>query len=83
MTHKYKTKGTCSKFIEVEMDGDVLKKVNFQGGCDGNLQGITALVEGLSYEDVKSKLSGITCGFKQTSCPDQLVRAMEEAMSNE
>lgn len=83
MTYRYKTSGTCSVFIDVDMDGDILKHAEFHGGCNGNLQGISALTEGLSYEEIKSRLSGIRCGFKKTSCPDQLVRAMEEAMKSE
>ena len=83
MVYRYKTKGTCSAYIDVEMDGDTLKKAVFHGGCNGNLQGISSLVCGLTYEEIKDKLSGIKCGFKSTSCPDQLVRAVEEAMKNE
>lgn len=83
MVYRYKTKGTCSSFIDIEMDGNVLKHVEFHGGCSGNLQGISALTEGLSYEEIKERLSGIRCSFKSTSCPDQLVCAMEEAMASE
>lgn len=83
MAYRYKTKGTCSVYIDVDMEGNVLKNAVFHGGRNGNLQGISALVEGLSYEEIKEKLSGIQCGFKSTSCPDQLVKAMEEAMQNE
>ena len=67
MTYKYITKGTCSREITVEMEGDVLKHVSFYGGCNGNLQGISALVEGMTYDQLKEKLSGIRCGFKSTS----------------
>ena len=83
MTYRYKTRGTCSAFIDVEMEGNVLKKAVFHGGCSGNLQGISSLVSGMTYEEIRDKLSGIRCGFKPTSCPDQLVRAMEEAMEAE
>lgn len=83
MAYRYKTKGTCSVFIDVDMEGNVLKNAVFHGGCNGNLQGISALVEGKTYEEIKEKLSGIKCGFKSTSCPDQLIKAMEEAMRNE
>lgn len=83
MAYRYKTKGTCSVFIDVDMEGNVLKNAVFHGGCNGNLQGISALVEGRTYEEIKEKLSGIKCGFKSTSCPDQLIKAMEEAMRNE
>ncbi|MFR7989255.1 MAG: TIGR03905 family TSCPD domain-containing protein [Anaerovoracaceae bacterium] len=82
MVYRYKTKGTCSVCIDVEMEGNTLKNAVFHGGCNGNLQGISALVSGLTYEEIRDKLSGIKCGFKSTSCPDQLVRALEEAMKN-
>ena len=76
----YKTKGTCSTQIDIEMDGDIIKNVKFTGGCNGNLQGISKLVEGMRGEDAISKLRGIRCGSKSTSCPDQLSYAIEEAM---
>ena len=82
MVYRYKTKGTCSVCIDVEMEGNTLKNAVFHGGCNGNLQGISALVSGLTYEEIRDKLSGIKCGFKSTSCPDQLVRALEEDMKN-
>ena len=74
---KYITKGTCSSSIDIEMDGNVIKSVIFTGGCNGNLQGISKLVEGMSAEDAISRLKGIKCGFKPTSCPDQLAIALE------
>ena len=76
----YKTKGTCSTQIAIEMDGDIIKDVKFTGGCNGNLQGISKLVEGMRGEDAIARLRGIRCGFKPTSCPDQLSYAIEEAM---
>lgn len=82
MVYRYKTKGTCSMYIDVEVEGNVLKNAEFYGGCNGNLQGISALVSGHTYDEIKDKLSGIKCGYKATSCPDQLVKAMEEAMEN-
>ena len=76
----YATTGTCSKFIEVEIDDNgILRDVAFTGGCNGNLQGICSLVRGMNVEDVKAKLRGIRCGYKNTSCPDQLVNAIEMA----
>ena len=75
---KYRTKGTCSSSIDIEMDGNVIKSVIFTGGCNGNLQGISKLVEGMSAEDAISRLKGIKCGFKPTSCPDQLARALKQ-----
>lgn len=80
MKYTYKTQGTCSRLIEVEMDGNVLKDVSFVGGCNGNLKGICALCKGKTYEEISDKLEGLTCGFKGTSCPDQLVHAMQAAM---
>ena len=80
MAYKYKTNGTCSSHIEVEMEGNVLKECKFIGGYHGNLQGIAALTKGMTYEEIKERVGGIRCGFKNTSCPDQLVKAMEAAM---
>lgn len=75
---KYKTNGTCSSMIDIETNGDIIESVVFTGGCNGNLQGISALVKGMKMEDAIAKLKGIKCGFKNTSCPDQLARALEE-----
>ncbi len=79
MAYIYQTKGTCSTAIAVELDGNVVKDVKFSGGCNGNLQGIAKLVKGMTVEEVSEKLSGIRCGFKRTSCPDQLAHAVLEA----
>ena len=73
----YNTSGTCSSAINLEVEGDIIKSVSFTGGCNGNLQGISRLVEGMKVEDAISRLKGIRCGFKNTSCPDQLARALE------
>lgn len=73
----YKTSGTCSSAINLDVEGDIIKSVSFTGGCNGNLQGISRLVEGMKVEDAISRLKGIRCGFKNTSCPDQLARALE------
>ena len=78
---KYRTKGTCSSSIDIEMDGNVIKSVIFTGGCNGNLQGISALVKGMKPEEAISRLKGIRCGFKPTSCPDQLAHALEEMIA--
>ena len=76
----YKTTGTCSQQIELDIDDENrVQNVQFLGGCNGNLQGIAKLVRGMKVEDVKSRLDGIRCGYKSTSCPDQLVRALEQA----
>ena len=81
MTYTYETCGTCSRFIDIEMDGDVVKNVEFTGGCNGNLQAISRLVKGMRYEQLKELVGGIRCGLKETSCADQLVKGIEEAMS--
>ena len=77
----YKTKGTCSTQIDIEVDGGIIKSVSFTGGCNGNLKGVSKLVEGMKGEDAIAKLRGIKCGFKDTSCPDQLSYAIEQAMN--
>ena len=78
---QYKTRGTCSQLINLELDGDVIKSVEFIGGCDGNLQGISKLVTGMKAEDAINRLEGIKCGFKPTSCPDQLAKALRQALA--
>ena len=76
---QYQTQGTCSQLIDVTADdNDVIQQVYFLGGCNGNLQGICTLVTGQKIDDVISKLNGIRCGWKPTSCPDQLCRALEK-----
>lgn len=79
MEYIYKTKGTCSKEIRFNIDGDVITNVVFTGGCDGNLKAVPRLVEGLTVEQIESKIKGIQCGFKNTSCADQLAIAVREA----
>lgn len=73
----YKPTGVCSQAIDIELDGDIIQSVSFVGGCNGNLQGIAALVKGMKAQDAIDKLRGIKCGFKSTSCPDQLGKALE------
>ena len=83
MTYTYQTKGTCSRVIELEIDeNEIIKDVRFVGGCNGNLQGISALVYGQKIDDVIGKLEGIKCGFKSTSCPDQLAQALKAVKEN-
>lgn len=77
----YKTKGTCSTSIDVELKDGVIDSIKFTGGCNGNLQGISALVKGMKPEEAISRLKGIRCGFKPTSCPDQLAHALEEMIA--
>lgn len=74
---RYQTKGVCSSFIDIEIENGVIKSVCFTGGCHGNLQGISRLVEGMTPQEAISRLKGIKCGFKSTSCPDQLACALE------
>lgn len=83
MTYEYKTKGTCSSRITFDLDGDIVRNVKFTGGCNGNLKGISSIVDGMKVEDIEKKLGGITCGFKNTSCPDQLAKAVSEAYERE
>ena len=78
MTYTYKTKGTCSTQIDLELEGNIVHNVKFTGGCNGNLKGISSLVVSMKAEDAIARLKGIKCGFKPTSCPDQLARALEE-----
>ena len=77
--YDYVTKGTCSQVISLDLDGDVVSNVRFLGGCNGNLKAIPILVEGQTVEEVERKLSGVTCGNRPTSCPDQLAKAVREA----
>ena len=76
----YQTSGTCSQQIDLDIDDENrVRNVQFLGGSNGNLQGVSRLVEGMKVEEVKERLGGIRCGYKNTSCPDQLVRALEQA----
>lgn len=83
MTYHYKTKGTCSSEMVVELDGDIIRSVRVTGGCDGNLKGICALVRGMKADDVIRRFRGIRCGSKPTSCPDQLAQALMQAEKKE
>ncbi len=74
---RYQPKGVCSTAIDIEVDNGIIQSVQFTGGCNGNLKGIASLVKGMSVDDAISRLKGITCGFKPTSCPDQLAQALE------
>lgn len=77
MQYTYKTQGTCSRSITLEINDGVLEDVLFFGGCNGNLKGISSLCKGMNIDDIISKLEGTTCGFKNTSCPDQLAKALK------
>ena len=80
MQYEYKTKGTCSVKIFFEIEDKKVKNVEYLGGCNGNLQGIGRLVEGMDVNEVIARLEGIHCGMKPTSCPDQLATALKEAI---
>ena len=82
MEFTYKTSGTCSREIHFEVEDNKVKNVRFVGGCNGNLQGIGALVEGMNVDDVIARISGISCGGRPTSCPDQLACALKQAKEN-
>jgi len=77
---EYKTRGTCSRMINVELEDGIITDCSFVGGCAGNTQGVAALVKGMKAEDAIKRMRGIRCGFKDTSCPDQLARALEKAL---
>ena len=79
MKYEYKTKGTCSRAILFDIDDGKVRNVQFVGGCNGNLKGIGALVEGMDVDEVIARVEGISCGMKSTSCPDQLAKALKEA----
>ena len=78
MNYKYKTKSVCSSEITFDLDGDVVKNIRFLGGCNGNLKAISKLCDGMQAEEIVQKLKGNTCGFKSTSCADQLAQAVLE-----
>lgn len=80
MDYKYKTRGTCAREISFQLEDGIIKNVSFFGGCNGNLKGIAALVEGKKAEEIIPLIKGTKCGFKPTSCPDQLALALEEAL---
>ena len=81
MQYTYKTKGTCSQMISFEIEDGKVKNVQFFGGCNGNLKGIAALVEGMDAQEVISRVEGIKCGMKATSCPDQLAQALKQVVN--
>lgn len=76
MKYTYRTSGTCSQAIEIDIENGVIESVQFYGGCDGNLKGIGQLVRGMRPADVINRLEGVRCGMKATSCPDQLAKAL-------
>lgn len=80
MTHSYTARGVCSRNITFDLEDGVIRNVRFEGGCSGNTQGVAALVEGMTAEEAIRRLKGIRCGFKATSCPDQLATALQKAL---
>lgn len=80
MTYEYRTRGVCSAKITFDLNDGIVSNVRFMGGCNGNLKGISQLVDGMKAEDIIKKIKGTKCGFKNTSCPDQLAVALEEAL---
>ena len=82
MVYTYKTNGTCSSQITIEVENNIIKNVAFLGGCNGNTKGIAKLVQGMTIDEVITKLEGIKCGFRPTSCPDQLATALKKIKEN-
>ena len=83
MVTTYKTRGVCSRAINIEVENGIIVDVTFVGGCSGNTQGVVALAKGMKVEEAIAKLEGIKCGFKNTSCPDQLATALREMVDND
>ena len=83
MEHIYRPRGVCSREMRVEVEDGIIRRVEDDGGCDGNLKGISRLLVGMRAEDAIEKLEGIRCGFKPTSCPDQLSKALRECLKKQ
>lgn len=83
MVYKYRPVGVCSMEITIEVEGDTIKSVQFLGGCSGNTQGVGALIAGMKIDEAISRLKGIDCAGRGTSCPDQLSKALEEIKSQQ
>lgn len=81
MKYTYNAKGVCSKQYTIDLEDGIIKDIEIIGGCNGNLKGIKALITGMKAEDVINKLEGIECGFKETSCPDQISKALRQALN--
>ena len=80
MTIKYNPKGVCAREFLIDVEDGVVRSVKITGGCNGNLQGISRLIEGMKAEDIITRIEGIRCGFKNTSCPDQIAQALKQAL---
>lgn len=83
MEYRYEPQGVCSQEMIIEVDGDIIKKVKIQGGCAGNTVGVSRLAEGMKIQEAIKRLKGIPCGYKGTSCPDQLAQALEKIIENQ
>ena len=83
MKYDFSPKGVCARRLEFELDGDIVKNVQFMGGCNGNLKALAALTEGMTVDQVCERLKGITCGLKNTACSDQLAQALAKAQEIE
>lgn len=79
MKYDYRLSGVCARSVSFEIENGIVKNIKFTGGCSGNTQGVAALADGMEASQVIERLSGIRCGFKSTSCPDQLAKAVEQA----
>lgn len=82
MTHQYRTRGTCSREITFDLEDGIVKNIRFQGGCNGNTKGIATLAEGMEATEVIRRLKGLDCNGRGTSCPDQLAKAVEQALQD-
>ena len=83
MTHSYKTRGVCARSISFDIEDNIVKNIKFSGGCSGNTQGVAKLAEGMTTDEIIARLSGIKCGMKPTSCPDQMSKALLEYKKSE
>lgn len=83
MRYEYKTKNTCAQLISFDLEGNIVRNIEFLGGCDGNLKAISKLLDGSTVEEIESKLSGNTCGARPTSCADQLAKAVRKMYNKE
>lgn len=79
-TIQYQPKGVCSRMMEIDVEDGVVQELRVYGGCDGNLKGIASLLKGMKVEDVIERLEGVKCGFKNTSCPDQIAQALKRSL---
>ena len=80
MTYSYRPQGVCARGLSFEIEDNIVKNIEFMGGCSGNTQGVAALAEGMDANELGERLAGIRCGFKSTSCPDQLAKAVAKAL---